>query len=123
MLHDLRAAQVTVDQVGPRDPTRESEIARVNLHQLTSGTASPENAGPGSLALQVLAEQTGGRVMATSNDVAADLGKIIGDADWYYVVSFSAPPAQNGVELHSLEVKVSRPDLHVRTMTAYYTEP
>jgi VWFA-related protein len=123
VLHDLRAAQVTVDQVGPRDATRDSEIARVNLHQLTSGTALPENAGPGSLALQVLAEQTGGRVMATSNDVAGDLGKIIGDADWYYAMSFGAPPAQNGVELHSLEVKVSRPDLHVRTMTAYYTEP
>lgn len=123
VLHDLRAAQVTVDQVGPRDATRESEIARVNLPQLTSGTASPEYAGPGSLALQVLAQQTGGRVMATSSDIAADLAKLLDDADWYYAVSFSPPPAQNGVELHSLEVKVNRPDLHVRTMTAYYTEP
>ncbi len=123
VLHDLRAAQVTLDAVGPHDATREAEIARVDLHALTAGTAMPESAGPSSLALPVLAQQTGGRVMATSDDVAADLGKLLDDGDWYYAISFNAPPAQNGVELHSLEVKVSRPDLRVRTLTEYYIGP
>ncbi len=123
VLHDLRAAQVTLDAVGPRDAAREAEIARVDLHALTAGTATPESAGPSSLALPVLAQQTGGRVMAASDNVAADLGKLLDDGDWYYAISFNAPPAQNGVELHSLAVKVSRPDLHVRTLTQYYVEP
>ena len=123
VLHDMRAAQVTLDAVGPRDATREAEIAHVDLHTLTAGTATPESAGPSCLALPVLAQQTGGRVMAASDDVAADLGKLLDDGDWYYTISFNAPPAQNGVELHALEVKVSRPDLHVRTLTEYYTEP
>jgi hypothetical protein len=61
-------------------------------------------------------------VVASSN-VTADLGKFLDDADWYYALSFFPPPAQNGVELRSLEVKVNRPGLNVRTMTNYYIEP
>lgn len=62
--------------------------------------------------------------MAASKDVAADLNECVRDADWYYAVSFNSPPAQNGPgEPHSLEIKVNRPDLQVRTMTAYYPEP
>ncbi len=123
VLHDLRAAQVTLDAVGPRDATREAEIARVNLRELTAGTASQESAGPASLALPILAQQTGGQVMASSNDVVTDLGKFLDDADWYYALSFNSPPAQSGVELRSLEVKVNRPGLNVRTTICYYTEP
>jgi VWFA-related protein len=123
VLHDLHAAQVTVDALGPRDATREAEIARVDLHALTAGTASSENAGPSSLALPVLAHQTGGRVMSTSSDVTSDLDRLLDDADWYYALSINPPPAQNGVELRSLEVKVQRPGLNIRTMTLYYAEP
>jgi len=72
--------------------------------------------------LPILAQQSGGQVIA-SNDIAIDLGKLLDDADWYYSLSFFPPPAQNGVELRSLEVKVNRPGLKVRTMTTYYSEP
>ena len=79
-----------------------------------AGAASPESVRPESLALPVLARQTGGRVMASSSDVVADLGKFLDDADWYYALSFNSPPAQNGVELRSLEVKVNgRPSTSV----------
>jgi VWFA-related protein len=123
VLRDLHAAQITLDAVGPRDATREAEIARVDMPALTAGTATPESAGPSCLALPVLAQQTGGRVMASSNDVAADLAKFLDDAAWYYALSFSPPPAANGVELRSLEVKVNRPGLNIRTVTRYYVEP
>lgn len=122
VLHDLRAAQVTLDAVAPRDPTRPEEKTIVSPHQ-PAGTSSPEGARPESLALSVLAPQTGGLVMASSSDVVADLIKFLDDADWYYALSFNPPPAQNGVELRSLEVKVNRPGLNVRTMIGYYTEP
>ena len=123
VLRDLRAAQITLDAVGPRDATREAEIARVDLPALTAGTATAEGAGPSCLALPVLAQQTGGRVMASSNDVAADLTKFLDDAAWYYALSFNPPPAASGVELRSLEVKVNRPGLNIRTVTRYYVEP
>jgi len=121
VLHDLRAAQVTLDAVSPRDVGQE-KLANMNLPSASAGAPSPESAVPDSLALPVLAPQTGGRVIASSTDVVADLAKLLDDADWYYALSFSSPPAQNGVELRSLEVKVNRPALNIRTMTCYYTE-
>lgn len=123
VLHDLDSAQVTLDAVGPRDAAREAEIARVDLHTLTAGTASPENAAPSSLALQVLAQQTGGHVESGSSNIPAALGKFLDDADWYYALSFIPPPAQNGVELRAIEVKVNRPGVTTRTATAYYLQP
>jgi len=123
VLHDLDAAQVTLDAVGPHDAAREGEIARVDLHALTAGTASPENAGPSSLALQVLAQQTGGHVNSSSATIPDDLRKFLDDADWYYALSFNPPPAQNGAELRTIEVKVNRPGVTIRTATAYYLQP
>jgi hypothetical protein len=118
VLHDLRAAQITVDAIGPPNPARED----VAIPRLAAGTATTESTRPNSLALPILALQTGGQVIASSN-VTTDLDKLLNDADWYYALSFIPPPAQNGVELRSLEVKVNRPGLNVRTMTTYYIEP
>lgn len=123
VLHDLNAAQITLDAVGPRDAAREAEIARVDLPALTAGTASPDNAAPSSLALQVLAEQTGGHVSSGSSSIPADLVKFLDDADWYYALSFNPPPAQNGVELRTIEVKVNRPGVIIHTITGYYLQP
>jgi VWFA-related protein len=122
VLHDLRAAQVTLDAVATPDPTRRDEKAMAIPHPPV-GTASPESARPESLALPVLAQQTGGLLMTSSSDVTADLVKFLDDADWYYALSFVPPPAQNGVELRSLEVKVNRPGLSVRTLVGYYIQP
>ena len=122
VLHDLRAAQITLDAVSSPDAARE-ELANAKQPYPRAAAASPESAAPENLALPVLAPQTGGRVIASSSDVVADLAKFLDDADWYYALSFSPPPAQNGVELRSLEVKVNRPGLNVRTTTCYYSEP
>jgi VWFA-related protein len=119
VLHDLETAQVTLDALGPRD----AEIDRVDLPAPTAGTASPEDAVPGSLALQVLAQQTGGHVNAASTSIPEDLLKFLDDADWYYALSFNPPPAQNSVELRAIEVKVNRPGVVIRTATAYYLQP
>jgi len=123
VLHDLNAAQITLDAVAPRDAAREAEIARVDLHALANGTSSPEDAAPSSLALQVLAPQTGGRVEPDSSSIPADLARFLEDAAWYYTLSFNPPPAQNGVELRPIEVRVNRPAVSVRTATGYYTAP
>ncbi len=120
ILNDLRTSQVTLDALGTRDDT--SAGARLN-QEAASAEATSSNAGPAALSLPMLAQQTGGRVIAKSSDITADLARLLDDADWYYALSFSPPPASNGVELRSVEVKVSRPGLQVRTMTHYYTEP
>jgi VWFA-related protein len=126
LLHDLRAAQITLDALASDDAhdlRPESKLLESVVETATRVPSSPQSAQPRNLALPVLALQTGGRLMAPSNDVVADLQKLLDDADWYYALTFNPPPAQNGVESRSLEVKVNRPGLNVRTMTCYYTEP
>lgn len=123
VLGDLRAAQVTLDEVAPRDLTRETEMAALNLPTGKAGAASSQDSDPSSLALQILVRQSGGRLMATSTDVTADLAQCIRDADGYYSLSFEMMPTSAAHELHRVEVKVNRPGLEVRTMAVYYAEP
>ncbi|HEY2472038.1 MAG TPA: VWA domain-containing protein [Terracidiphilus sp.] len=123
VLRDLRNAQVTIDALSLPDGTREKEFARVDVKTLMAGCNSASDAGPASLALPILATQTGGRALTSSRDLAADLSSSIRDADGYYAVSFEAMPAKSPHELHKIEVKVKRPGLDVRSMTAYYAEP
>ena len=123
VLDDLRDAQVTLDAIEPPDSAREKEFARVDMKALTAGTHSEQNAGPASLALPVLAAQTGGRALTASSDITADLLSCIRDAAGYYAVSFLAMPAISPHEFHRVEVKVNRQGVDVRTLTAYYAEP
>jgi VWFA-related protein len=123
VLHDLESAQITLDAVGPADHARKAEIARVDLRALAEGVAAPETAAPSNLALPVLAHQTGGQVSSTSSNVSADLNKFLGDADWYYALTFIPPPAQKGAELRSIEVKVNRAGVNIRNPIAYYLQP
>ncbi len=120
---DMRVAQVTLDEVSPRDSTREAEIRRVDLHALINGTASAHDTYPSSMALQVLAPQTGGRVIADSKDISSDLSACVGDANSYYALSFDSKPSSGPIEYHSLDVKVNKQGMTPRTVTGYYEEP
>lgn len=120
LLHDLRAAQITMYAFDTADSKlHDPNSANKNI----SATSSASSALP-RIAVSEYALRTGGRLIAPSEDPEADLHACIRDAQWYYALSFNAPPAQNGTgEMHSLSVKVDRPGLQVRTMNSYYTEP
>jgi VWFA-related protein len=116
VLHDLRAAQVTVYSIASSKDKQHDQFpgADANVNTYTSPP----------IAVNEFANRTGGRVVEGGSDIAGDLRRCIRDADWYYAVSFNAPPAKNGFEtLHSLEIKVNRPGLEIRTMNSYYPEP
>ena len=78
---------------------------------------------PADLSLQVLAVQTGGRVLNSSNDITAAITTCTADADAFYVLSFEAPRADHADEYHSLAVTVDRPGVTSRTRTGYYAQP
>jgi hypothetical protein len=80
-------------------------------------------ASAGSLSLQVLAVQTGGRVMEPSNDIAGQIAACIGDIGTYYTLIFGAAPALAPNEYHELKVQVDRPGLSARTTGGYYNQP
>jgi VWFA-related protein len=76
-----------------------------------------------NLALQIFALHSGGRVLAGSNDISAELNDCIADATAYYTLSFDPPRADHPNEYHHLEIKIDKPGLNARTRAGYYLQP
>jgi len=98
-----------------------------DYQQFLQGVKAPNQAYPATLSLQVLAVQTGGRVLNGSNNlpdaIASEIATAASDASPFYVLSFAAGRADRVNEYHSLEVKVAKPGLVARTRTGYYAQP
>jgi VWFA-related protein len=91
--------------------------------EFIKGVAYPKDALAGDLGLQVLAVQTGGVVLNTTNDLTASIATCAADAQVYYTISFKAPRPDHADEYHSLAVTVDKPGVAARTRTGYYDEP
>ncbi len=77
----------------------------------------------GNVSLQVLAMQTGGRVLEPSNDIAGQINSCVADIGAYYTLTFAPPPAMQTNEYHDLKVQVTQPGLTTRTSSGYYDQP
>ena len=77
----------------------------------------------GNLALQVIATQSGGRVLNSSNDIGRQIENAMNDTSGWYVLSFDSPRADGPNEYHKLDLKVGKPGLTARTRSGYYAQP
>lgn len=118
----LREAGVTLYNVDPLGPA-ENEGREFYYETFLKGVRSPNQVSLGDLALQVLAFQSGGRVLNSNNDVAEEIAKCIQDANAYYVITFAPPAADGPNEYHALEVKIGQPHLKAQTTAGYYAQP
>lgn len=116
----LREARMTVYSIDPLG-TQDAGMERLFYYQnFLKGIRKPSQTGFGNLALQVIATQTGGLVLNSSNDLAELMKQAVGDGDAYYELSFQ-PVMGEPDEYHQIEVTVTRPGLVARTRTAYYS--
>lgn len=112
---------------------RESGIALYCLDPYTLGRTNPDyykgylkgvkryvNAEYPDMALQVLAEHSGGRTLTQGHDVLGEIQMAMRDAGTYYEMSFEEPTADSPNEYHQIQVKVDRPDVTTRTSSMYY---
>jgi VWFA-related protein len=118
----LRQSRVTLYSV---DPLGAGEgVGREFYYQdFLKGVSKPSQVAVGDLSLQVLATQSGGLALNSSNDVTSLIQKCMADAAAYYELSFEAAPADRRDEYHSLQVLVSKPGLTARTRQGYYAQP
>ncbi len=118
----LRKAKTTlyvVNPLGPgADPGRE-----FYYKDFVKGVTKPSQTAPADLGLQVLAEQSGGKVLLGSNDISAMLSQCVADATARYEITFEPAPSDAPVEFHKIEVNVADTNLKARTLTGYYTHP
>lgn len=87
------------------------------------GINKPSQAEWGDLALQVIATQSGGIALTSSNDITGSVKQCLADTQAYYEISFAPPLDQKRDEYHRLEVHLLDRKLTARTRQGYYAQP
>lgn len=68
--------------------------------------------------LRILADETDGRAILNTNDLARGLRQIVRDSSAYYLLGYTSAVTTDG-KFHKLNVKVKRPGLQVRARPGY----
>jgi VWFA-related protein len=118
----LRQADITLYSIDPLGLS-DFGVRTTFYEEFVKGAPYPNRVLPGDLGLQVIAEQTGGLVVHTTNDLTTAVAHCAADAEAYYILSFDAPKPDHPDELHSLAVTVDRQGASARTRNGYYDEP
>ena len=118
----FQQARVTLYSIDPLGATGVG-LRNVYWKDFSKGIGKPSQAEPGNLTLQVLAYQSGGLVLNSSNDVANLMQQCVADVGAYYELSFKSSPAARPDEYHQIEVRVDKPGLTTRTRQGYYSQP
>jgi len=119
----LRRARITLYSVDPLGAASAGELQTSYYKSFVKAVKKPSQVEIGNLGLQVLATQSGGRVLYSSNDIAGEIATCIADANAFYVIGFDALPADGPNDYHSLELKVGKPGAVARTRAGYYAQP
>ena len=119
----LREAQITLDAAFSPDLFRTVQARSDHDDVFFDGVPSEDQVTASSLGLQVLAHQSGGQILVVGKNLEGEIAQCIADADSYYALSFDSPAATTPGEFHSLQVRVNKPGLRVRTNTSYYGQP
>lgn len=119
----LLRAHISLYSIDPRGAAEAGGLITSYYRDFLKPVRTPGQAQAGNLTLQVLAEQSGGRVRNSSNDIAGEIASCVADASAYYILSFDAPPADGPNEYHALDVKIGKPGLKARTRAGYYDQP
>jgi VWFA-related protein len=118
----LRQARITLYSIDPLG-TADAASSRIFYWQnFLKGVSKPGQVQPGDLGLQVVATQSGGVALSSSNDIAALLRKCLSDTGAYYELSFDPPRGDQPDEYHQLEVHIAKPGLTARTVHGYYSQ-
>jgi VWFA-related protein len=118
----LRQSRITLYSIDPLG-ANEGVLRTFYYQDFLKGVSKPGQVSVGDLGLQVLATQTGGLALTSSNDIVSQLQKCYADTEAYYELSFDPPPADHRDEYHNLIVQVAKPGLTARTRTGYYAQP
>jgi VWFA-related protein len=123
LCQQMREARITLYAVDPLGTADAGSFRTFYYETFLKGVTSSNKVDNGNLALQVLAVQSGGRVLNSSNDVPGLIATCLADSKAYYSISFESPPADHPDEYHALAIKVDKPGLTPRTRTGYYAQP
>jgi len=117
----LQRARITLYNVNPAGSG--GNALKSYYKSFVKGVTAAKQMQVGNLALQVLAYQSGGLILNSSNDLAAEIATCVNDANAFYILTFQAAPGDGPNEYHALEVNIDKPGMEARTRTGYYAQP
>lgn len=117
----LRLARITLYSIDPLG-VDSADNAENYYEEFLKPVTVAKKASPGDLALQVLARQSGGMALRSSNDITDQLNRCLADADVYYTLAVDTAPSDHPDLYHAVEVKVA-PGFIARTRDGYYVQP
>ena len=118
----LLQARVTLYDVDPLG-AGQAPLHATYYKNFLQGISKPSQTQVADLGLQVLAIQSGGLLLNSSNNIASLLEQCLSDMAPYYELSFEPSPAERPNEYHRLDVHVDKPGLIARTRQGYYAQP
>jgi VWFA-related protein len=74
-------------------------------------------------AMNLLADQTGGRAYYNRNDLGSAIREAIDEAEVSYILGFYPSHNNWNGRFHTLKVRVKRPDVHLRHRSGYFAYP
>ena len=119
---ELREAGVTLYSVDPVGVADAGSFQTFFYENFLKGVTAANKVQNGNLGLQVIAVQSGGRVLNSGNDLMQSLATCEADAKVFYTLSFDSAPADHPDEYHSLQIKIGKAGLTARTRTGYYAQ-
>lgn len=121
--NQMTRAQATLYDVDPLGTWDAGSFRTFVWESFTKPIQRWDKSLPGDLALQVLAKQSGGLVLNSSNDVAGEVRTCTQDGAAWYTITFAPQSSEKPDTWHSVQVKLDKPGLIVRTRPGYYAQP
>lgn len=123
LTQEMRKARITLSSIDPLGTADAVSYRTIFYKQFTKPVPDARHIQIGNLALQVLATQSGGRVLNSSNDTSALIAEAASDANAFYTLDIPIPPAKSPEGFHTITVQVEKDGLQARARTVLYTVP
>jgi VWFA-related protein len=118
---NLRKEDATIEVVEPQ------ASAHVDFGIVWRANVKPvkkwDHAEPADVTLQVLAIQSGGQVVHSSNDIAGEIAACIRDATSWYALTFNGQTSDKPDTWHDLQVGIDKPNMVAHAGNGYYAQP
>jgi VWFA-related protein len=118
----LRQSRITLYSIDPLGTADAAGFRTFYWKDFVKGISKSSQALLGNLALEVIATQSGGAALSSSNDVADLLRQSLADASTYYELTFDPAIPDQLDEYHHLEIRVAKSGLTARTRQGYYSQ-
>jgi VWFA-related protein len=119
----LRQARITLYSIDPLGVADAATNRLFYYEEFLKPVSRPQDAQAGNLALQVLARQSGGQALNSSNDITQQITRCVAEADVFYTLTVEPMPSDRPNQSHVVAVNVETPGLAARTRSLYYGQP